>query len=139
MSRENSGHFKPGHCPNPKGRPRNKPPEISPTQEREEFFEDAAMPVTVIENGKRKTIPLRRAINRQLMRKAAVGGTRAMLEFKKTENRHIRQAYEEKLSVLERLLDLEKQCMNASPEDVPEKTLEWIRNWRARLPPEMQV
>jgi hypothetical protein len=137
MSRDQNGKYKPGYCPNPKGRPRKGPAEISPTQEREEFFEDAAMPVTVIENGKRKTIPFRRAINRQLMRKAVGGDTRAMLEFKKTESRLIREAYEEKFRVLEALHDLENRCRKTPPENVPEMTLAWIRKVRAMLPPEM--
>jgi hypothetical protein len=73
------------------------------------------------------------------MRKAVAGDTRAMLEFKKTESRLVRESYDEKHEVLKALLDLEKRWSKILPENVPEKVLETIRNLRAMLPPEMQV
>jgi hypothetical protein len=56
MSRNKKGQYLPGHCGNPKGRPRKQPRETSKEQLRDDFFEAVDMPVTIVENGKRKTM-----------------------------------------------------------------------------------
>ena len=134
MSRNERGRYAPGYCGNPKGRPRKQPPAISSEQVRKDFFEVREMPVTVVENGKRKTIPARIAINQQLTKKAVEGDMRAILEWKKAENKYISEFVDEQLSLLQTYVETIKHCEEA-PEEVTEKLLELLREVRALLAP----
>jgi len=137
MSRDEGGRFKPGHCGNPKGRPRKVPRETSPRQIRDDFFAAADMPVPIVENGKRKIIPARIAINRQLTKKAVEGDTRAILEWKKAEHKYTKEFFDEQISLLETLVETEKICREG-PEEGTEKLLEIMRQAKALLVPGMR-
>lgn len=102
-----------------------------------EFFDDANMPVHIVENGKRKTIPARRAINRQLIKKAVEGDMRAMIEWKKEEHKHTREFFDEQVGLLEQLINAEMRYRE-KPEDVAEEALQIMRRVRELLAPEFQ-
>ena len=64
MPRNKLGQFEPGTCGNPRGRPRKLPRKIHPDILRKEFFEAGETLVPIIQNGKRKLIPARVAIDK---------------------------------------------------------------------------
>jgi len=136
MSR-NAGQYDPGVSGNPKGRPRKQPLEISARKNRDDFFAAADMPVWITENGKRKKISARVAINRQLIRRAVEGDMRAILECKKAENRYTFEYLDEQVSALETYLKLEK-FSKESPEEMTERLLQVMRDLRALLGPGFQ-
>lgn len=137
MSR-NSGQYPKGVSGNLKGRPPKKREEVLPEELRLEFFEDANVLVTITENGKRKKIPARRAINRQLRQKALEGDIRAILAWKKEEAKHIREYVDLQISLMETLAKEERRYQE-SPEDVPERALKIMRAIRKVLAPEFQL
>ena len=134
MLRDERGRFRPGYCGNPRGRPRKQPRETSPRQIHEDFFAVADMPVTIIENDKRKTIPTRIAINRQLTKKALEGDTRAIIEWKKAEYRFTQEFFDGQARLLKGLVETEKRCRE-HPEEVTEQLLQIIRDARRLLVP----
>lgn len=87
MSRNKLGHFEPGICGNPRGRPRKRR-RVDYNKARSDFFETAEKLVPFTENGKRKRIPLSIAIERQLAMKAATGDLRAIIEWQKIQRRY---------------------------------------------------
>ncbi len=134
MSRDERGRFMPGYCGNPKGRTPKQPMEISPEQMRIDFFLTSRMPVWLVENGKRKKIPAHVAIDRQLIKKAVEGEKWAILEYKRLEYKHTKEFFDEQVSLMETLVETERQCREA-PEEVTEKLLEIMRRARALLAP----
>jgi uncharacterized protein DUF5681 len=135
MQRNNFGQYQPGTCGNPRGRPRKLPRKIDPEQLREEFFEAGETLVPIIENGKRKFIPARAAIEKQLALKAASGDLRAILEWNKMRHRHTLEYVKEQLDYVEQLLkseDIERKF----PEDVTDEYKAMTRNLRAAIDPD---
>ena len=113
MSRNEWGQYKPGTCGNPRGRPRKLPRKIDPEQLRNEFFEAGETLVPIIENGKRKFIPARAAIEKQLALKAASGNMRAIIAWQKMCERHTLEHVKEQLEYV--------RAAVGSPEDIIRK------------------
>ena len=135
MPRDKLGQYEPGTCGNPRGRPRKLPRKIDLEQLREEFFEAGETLVPIIENGTRKLIPARAAIEKQLALKAASGDLRAILEWNKMRHRHTLEYVKEQLDYVEQLLkseDIERKF----PEDVTDEYKAMTRDLRAAIDPD---
>jgi hypothetical protein len=135
MSRNKLGQFEPGTCGNPRGRPRKIPRKINPDVLRKDFFEAAETLVPIIERGKRKLIPARVAIDKQLTLKAASGDLRAIIEWTKIRHRHALEYVKNQLDCLEQLMkseDVERKF----PEDVTEEYKAATRRLRSLIDPD---
>ncbi|MCR6733387.1 MAG: DUF5681 domain-containing protein [Afipia sp.] len=130
MTRDERGRYI--GCGNFKGRPRKQARQISAQQNREDFFAATEMPVPIIENGKRKTIPAFVAINRQLVKHAVSGNMRAIVEYKKLERSLTSELWNEKTAQLEQFLKSEKLAKNF-PEDVTDDILDTLKLMRMVL------
>jgi hypothetical protein len=135
MARNKLGQFEPGTCGNPRGRPRKLPRKIHPDVLRKEFFEAGETLVQIIENGKRKLIPASVAIDKQLAIKAASGNLRAIIEWKKMNQRHTMEYVKEQLDHLEQLLKSE-DIVRKFPEDVTDEYKTLTRNMRGAIDPD---
>lgn len=135
MSRNEMGQYEPGTCGNPRGRPRKPPRKIDPEQLRKEFFEAGETLVPIIENGKRKLIPARAAIEKQLALKAASGNMRAIIAWQKMCERHTLEHVKEQLEYLEQLLESE-DIVRKFPEDVTDDYKAAARDLRAAIDPD---
>jgi hypothetical protein len=135
MARNKLGQFEPGTCGNPRGRPRKTPRKIHPDVLRKEFFEAGETLVQIIENGKRKLIPASVAIDKQLAIKAASGNLRAIIEWKKMNQRHTMEYVKEQLDHLEQLLKSE-DIVRKFPEDVTDEYKALTRNMRGAIDPD---
>jgi hypothetical protein len=136
MSRDENGRFT--DCGNPKGRPKAfkyKPPAvIGPKLERDDFFEVDNSPVTVTENGKRKQISVRKAIYQKLAYNAALGDTRAAVEWNKMRTRFVGEYIDEQMSLLAQIIESDKIARHC-PEDVTDKFHECLNNLKSMLGP----
>jgi hypothetical protein len=136
MSRDKNGRFT--DCGNPKGRP--KAPKyipttrIAPSVQRDDFFEVDNTPITVVENGKRKQISLRKAIFQKLAISAASGNTRAAVEWNKMRTSFVSEFVDEQLAILTRILKSEKTVRD-SPEDVTDQFLDCLNSLKMMLRP----
>jgi hypothetical protein len=135
MARNKLGQFEPGTCGNPRGRPRKTPRKIHPDVLRKEFFEAGETLVPIIENGRRKLIPASAAIDKQLALKAASGNLRAIIEWKKMNQRHTMEYVKEQLDHLEQLLKSE-DIVRKFPEDVTDEYKALTRNMRGAIDPD---
>jgi Family of unknown function (DUF5681) len=135
MSRNKLGQFEPGTCGNPRGRPRKIPRKIRPEQLRKDFFEAGETLVPIIENGRRKLIPASAAIDKQLALKAASGNLRAIIEWKKMNQRHTMEYVKEQLDHLEQLLKSE-DIVRKFPEDVTDEYKALTRHMRSLIDPD---
>jgi hypothetical protein len=135
MPRNKLGQFEPGTCGNPRGRPRKLPRKIHPEQLRKDFFEAGETPVQIVEHGKRKLVPARVAIDKQLALKAASGDMRAIIEWQKMCQRHTLEYVKERLGQMEWLLKSEATVRNF-PEDVTEDFLTAVKNLRLTIDPD---
>jgi len=135
MPRNNLGQFEPGTCGNPRGRPRRRPRKNHPDELRRDFFEASETLVPIIENGQRKLIPARAAIEKQLMFKAASGDLKAILEWNKMRHRHTLDQLQTQLESIERLLKSE-EIVRKFPEDVTDEYKALTRNLRSSIDPD---
>jgi hypothetical protein len=136
MSRDKHGRFT--DCGNPNGRPKTlkyfPPIVIGPNLERDDFFEVDNSAVTITESGKRKQIPLRKAIYQKIAYKAASGDMRAAAEWNKMRTRFIGQYVDEQMSLLAQIVESDKIARHC-PEDVTDKFLETLNNVKSMLGP----
>jgi hypothetical protein len=135
MSRNKLGRFEPGTCGNPRGRPRKIPRKVTSERLRKDFFEAAETLVPIIENGKRKLVPASVAIDKQLALKAASGNLRAIIEWKKTRQRHTWDYVKEQLEYFRQLMKSE-DILRKFPEDVTDEYKAMTRNLRAAIDPD---
>ena len=135
MPRNKLGQFEPGTCGNPRGRRRKLPRKIHPDGLRKDFFEAGETLVPIIENGKRKLIPARVAIDKQLTLKAASGDLRAIIEWSKMRQRHTLEHVKGQLDSLEQLLKSEG-IVRKFPEDVTDEYKALTRNLRLAIDPD---
>lgn len=135
MPRNKLGQFEPGTCGNPRGRPRKLPRKVRPDILRKEFFEAGETLVPIIENGKRKLIPARVAIDKQLTLKAASGDLRAIIVWQKMCHRHTLEYVKEQLEYFQQLLKSE-EIVRKFPEDVTEGYLAATKSLRSSIDPD---
>jgi Family of unknown function (DUF5681) len=135
MSRNKLGQFEPGTCGNSRGRPRKIPRKIRTEQIRKEFLEVAGTPVPIIENGRRKLIPIRVAIGMQLAKKAASGDLRAILAWTDMDRKHTTEYVKEQLEYHRQIMKSE-EIVRKHPEDVTDEYMAMIRNLRATMDPD---
>jgi hypothetical protein len=135
MARNEKGRFEPGTCGNPRGRPPKQPRKINEQQLRKEFFEAGETLVQIVEDGKRKTVPARIAIEKQLALKAASGNMRAIIEWSKRDERHTLEYVKEQLEHLERLIKSE-DIIRQFPEDVTDEYKASTRTLRSMIDPD---
>ena len=135
MPRNKLGQFEPGTCGNPRGRPRKLPRKVRPDILRKEFFEAGETLVPIIENGKRKLIPARAAIDKQLALKAASGDLRAIIVWQKMCQRHTLEYVKEQLEYFQQLLKSE-EIVRKFPEDVTDEYKALTRNLRSAIDPD---
>jgi uncharacterized protein DUF5681 len=135
MSRNEWGQYESGTCGNPRGRPRKLPRKIDPEQLRIEFFAAGETLVPIIENGKRKLIPARAAIEKQLALKAASGNMRAIIAWQKMCERHTLEHVKEQLEYVRQLLESE-DIIRKFPEDVTDEYQAVTRDLRAAIDPD---
>jgi hypothetical protein len=137
MSRNKLGQFEPGTCGNPRGRPckTKTPRKIHPDRLRADFFEAGETLVPIIENGRRKLIPARVAIDKQLALKAASGDLRAVIEWTKMHQRHTLEYVKEQRDFLQQLLKSE-DIVRKFPEDVTDEYKAATRNLRSLIDPD---
>lgn len=136
MSRDERGRYT--GCGNFEGRPRKVARKNTAQQYRDDFFAAADEDVVIIKNGKRKKIPARVAINQQLIRLAASGNIRAIIEFKKMEKSLTSELWKEKTDLLEQFVKSEKFANNF-PEDVTDDVLDALRRVRMVLAEDFPV
>lgn len=134
MARNKFGQFEKGTCGNPRGRPRKMPMRISDEQLRQDFFAAAETPVSIVENGKRKIVPARVAIEKQLAIKAASGDMKAIVEFNKRNERFISEHIKLQLSNLEAIANAEDRLRDY-PEDVTDEFKRALKLLKASLDP----
>ncbi len=120
MSRNSLGQYEKGTTGNPLGRPRKVAHSISDETVRSDFFEDEEMLVPVIEGNKRKMIPAREAINKQLMLKAASGNIQAMREYYRMRDRYTMEYANHQLKSLQAIVE-GKERVRDFPEDVTDE------------------
>lgn len=120
MPRNSLGQFEKGTCGNPKGRPRKRPHPISDEQLREDFFDAAEMQVPIMEDHKRKMIPARVAIDKQLVIKAVSGDLRAICEYNKRRDRFVLEHVNHQLKSLRLIVEAEDR-IRMFPEDVTDE------------------
>ena len=120
MARNKLGQFEKGTCGNPRGRPRKMPLRISDEQLRQDFFDAAETLIPIVENGKRKLIPARMAIEKQLILRAASGDMKAIIEYNKRRERYTLEHVKSQLSILEAIVDGE-DSIQRFPEDVTDE------------------
>jgi hypothetical protein len=87
---------------------------------RQDFFEAAETLVPVLEGNKRKLIPARAAIDKQLVLKAASGDMRAIFEYNKRRERYTLEHVKEQLENLRVILAGEDR-IRMFPEDVTDE------------------
>ena len=139
MSRDKNGRFT--DCGNPKGRPKlpkPEPPPIATHVERDDFFEIDNASILVTENGKQKYITIRKAIYQKLAYKAALGDTRAAIEWTKLRSRFVCQFIDEQTELMKSVYEAEK-LVHRSPEDVTNKYLQTLQQMKAMLAPGFQI
>ena len=120
MARNKFGQFEEGTCGNPRGCPRKMPLRISDEQLRQDFFDAAETLIPIVENGKRKLIPARLAIEKQLILRAASGDMKAIIEYNKRRERYTLEHVKSQLSILEAIVDGE-DSIQRFPEDVTDE------------------
>jgi Family of unknown function (DUF5681) len=135
MARNAQGRFEPGTCGNPRGRPPKLQRKINEQQLRKEFFEAGETLVQIVEDGKRKTVPARVAIEKQLALKAASGNMRAIIEWSKRAERHTLEYVKEQLGYLEQLIKSEDN-IRQFPEDVTDEYKDLARLLRSTIDPD---
>ncbi|MGY3492327.1 hypothetical protein ACVIHH_001086 [Bradyrhizobium sp. USDA 4518] len=138
MPRNELGQFEKGTCGNPRGRPRKQPLEISTERLRREFFEAAETPITITENGRRKTISAHKAIDMQLIRKAVAGDLRAIVEYSKRHERFTLEHIKQQLTNVEAIANAEDR-FRKFPEDVTDEMRLAVKHLRAELDPYFSV
>jgi hypothetical protein len=118
-----STKFKSGQSGNPQGRPKGAKNFATALEE------ETSAPVTVIENGKRRRIPKRRAIAKLLVNKAATGDLRAillLLNETRTQDTHFADGTTDEIfdtaedqKVIDSIRDRFRQSDRESPGAVP--------------------
>ena len=134
MVRNKFGQFEKGTCGNPRGRPRKMPLRISDEQLRQDFFDVAETPISIIENGKRKLIAAHMAIQKQLMLKAVSGDMRAIVEYNKRRERYCLEHVKLQLSNLQAIVNAEDRLRDF-PEDVTDEFKQALKLLKAILDP----
>ncbi|MDN3275962.1 hypothetical protein QWJ07_16995 [Frankia sp. RB7] len=99
---------------------------------RADFFDAADMPVPVIEGNKRRMIPAREAIDKQLMLKAASGNIQAMREYYKMRDRHTLEYVNHQLTSLWLIME-GKDRIRDFPEDVTDEFKQTLRLLEMRI------
>ena len=132
MARNKFGQFEKGTCGNPRGRPRKTPPDISDGKLRQDFFEAAETLIPIVENGKRKLIPARVAIDQQLIRKAVMGDMTAIREYNKRYERFTLEHGDLQMEYL-RLIDNAEQNIRKYPEDVTDEYKAMLNELKLRM------
>jgi hypothetical protein len=135
MSRNRLGQFEPGTSGNPRGRPRKLRRKMDQNQLREDFFEAGETLVTIVEKGKRKSIPINVAIERKLALLAASGEIRAIVEWQKMRRKHTAEYDNEQQACVEQLMKCEEFLRN-HPEDVTDHFKTLIRMLRSVIDPD---
>ena len=134
MARNRLGQFEKGTCGNPRGRPRKMPPRISDEQLRRDFFDAAETPISIVENGKRKTVSARIAVEKQLALKAASGDMKAIVEFNKRNERFTLEHVKSQLSTLEAIVSGE-HSIRRFPEDATDEFKRTVKLLKDSLDP----
>ncbi len=135
MPRNELGQFEPGTCGNPQGRPRKASRKIHPDILRKNFFEAGETLVPIIEHGRRKLIPARVAIDKQLALKAASGDMRAILEWKKMDQKHTVDYENGQTERAMRVLKSE-EIIRKFPEDVTDEYKALTSYLRSKIDPD---
>ena len=138
MARNKFGQFEKGTCGNPRGRPRKMPLRISDEQLRQDFFDAAETPISIVENGKRKSIPAHMAIEKQLILKAASGDMKAIVECNKRRERYCLEHVKSQLSNLEAIVNGE-DSIRRFPEDVTDEFKRTLKLLKDSLDPYFRI
>ena len=134
MPRNRFGQFEKGTCGNPRGRPRKLPLRISDEKMRQHFFDVAETPIQIVENGQRTSISAHVAIERQLVKKALSGDTRAICEYNKRFERFTLDHVKLQLANLEAIANAE-DSLRRFPEDVTDDFKHALKLLKASLDP----
>ena len=132
--RNERGQFEKGTSGNPRGRPRKEPHPISDIQVRRDFFDIMEMPVPINDWGKRKKVPLRVAIGKQLALKAAAGDINAIREVNKWQHRYAGEYSEQQMSMVKVLVTAEDH-IRKFPDDVTDEYKRTIHMLRLQIDP----
>jgi hypothetical protein len=132
--RNERGQFEKGVSGNPNGRPRKEPHPISDIQHRRDFFDIMEMPVSINDGGKRKEVPIRVAINKQLALKAAAGDMMAIREVKKWQHQYAGEYSEQQMNMVRVMLDGEDR-IRKFPDDVTDEYKRTIQMLRMQIDP----
>jgi Family of unknown function (DUF5681) len=135
LSRNHLGQFEKGVSGNPKGRPRKVRPRVCDFQLREDLFEAVETLVPIIEGGKRKLIPARVAIDKQLVLKAASGDMKAICKYNKRRDRFVLEHVKKQLDMLGLMMDGEDR-IRMYPEDVTDEFKHIIHRLRLVIDPD---
>jgi hypothetical protein len=138
VPRNKFGQFGKGTCGNPRGRPRKEPPEITEQKLRRDFFDVAETSIKITENGKSRFISAHMAIDKQLVKKALSGETRAMCEYYKRRDRLTMEHVKEQLALFEQILNHEDH-IRKFPEDVTDECKRLVGLLKASLDPHFRL
>ena len=138
MARNKLGRFDKGTSGNPRGRPRKEALVISDEQLRQDFFEAAETPISIVENGKRKLISAHTAIGKQLVLKAAGGDMKAIVEYYKRRERYTLEHVKLQLANLEAIANAEDR-IRRFPEDVTDEFKRVLKLLHSTLDPHFRI
>jgi hypothetical protein len=132
VERDAKGRYVKGSSGNRLGRPTRPRREKMPDEVRRDFLDLASSKIAIVEGGRRKTVTISQAIDRQLVQLALKGNRVAVQLFKQREERSAVEGLAELAELADELSKLEKR-MRETPDDVDDRLVEIATQARLRL------
>jgi ribose 1,5-bisphosphokinase PhnN len=106
-----------------------------PNEVRQDFLNLAGSPIAIVEGGKRKTVTISQAIDRQLVQLALKGNRVAVQVFKQREERYAAEMLAEIADLSDQLSKKLEKRMRESPDDVDDRLVDLVTQVKLWLKP----